>query len=444
MHDDLIGRIDAALPAIRETLDYLIRIPSVSSVGFDAARVRESAVAVADVLAGAGFDGVRLLEMADAHPAVYGELAGPEGAPTVLLYAHHDVQPAGDLDLWDTPPFEPIEQDGRLYGRGSSDDKCGIAIHLAAMAAFGFNPPVNVKVFIEGEEEIGSLHLEDFLEAYADLLAADVIVIADSGNWQLGVPALTTTLRGLVEGYVEVRTLETAVHSGVYGGALPDALTTLAHLLASLHDEDGEVAIEGLPRSESEPIDYTEAQFRKEATALPGTSLIGSGSISERVWAKPAVSVLGIDAPRVDEAINCLVPRARAKISIRTAPGTDPKQAGDALVRHLEKHTPWGAELSVKLGALNDAANLETRGAAYDAFRRGMEVAWGTSPVEMGIGGSIPFVGAFQHIFPDAAMLLTGVSDPDSRYHGPNESVDLAELRKGMIAEAVALQLIGA
>ena len=343
MHDDLASAVDASFPSILTELEAMVRIPSVSAPAFDAAEVRRSAEHVAEVLRRHGFTDVRLLEVEGAHPAVFGEIEGPAGSPTVLLYAHHDVQPPGPDNLWTSPPFEPVERDGRLYGRGSSDDKAGIAVHLGAVGAHGGRPPIGVKVFVEGEEEIGSEHLPVFLDRYRDALAADVFVIADSANWRVGAPAVTVSLRGLVDCVVEVRTLDKGVHSGQFGGAFPDALTTLCRLLATLHDDAGNVAIAGLGGYSVDPLDLTEEELRAQAGALPGTALIGAGTLTERMWTRPACSVLAIDAPPVAEAINQLLPSARAKVSVRIPPGTDAPGALDALEAHLVAERPLGS-----------------------------------------------------------------------------------------------------
>jgi acetylornithine deacetylase/succinyl-diaminopimelate desuccinylase-like protein len=443
MHDDLRSAINDLFPSLQATLEGLVRIPSISAPGFDPDEVRRSANAVSELLTGAGFETVRLLEVEGAHPAVFGEIPGPEGAPTVLLYAHHDVQPLGDLDDWDHDPFEPVEENGRLLGRGSSDDKAGIVVHLGAVRAHDGRPPVGVKVIVEGEEEVGSTHLDQFLDRYRDLLAADIIVIADSGNWRVGQPTLTTSLRGLVDCTVEVRTLQHAVHSGQFGGVIPEALTVLSRLLATLHDESGNVAIPGLVRGESQELDLTEAELRSVAETVDGLELIGSGSLPSRMWTRPAVAVLAIDAPSVSNAVNALVPTARAKVSLRIAPGDNPERAQRALVEHLERNTVWGAEITVVPGATGEAFTLETAGPAYDAFRSAFKEAWGRETVNMGVGGSIPFVAAFSEAFPEATILLTGVADPTSRAHGPNESVDLDDVRRGALAEAIALRLLG-
>ena len=442
MFDDLRTAVTKLFPDIRSDLESLIRIPSVSGAGYDSYQVRRSAAAVVELMQDAGLHKSQLLEIEGAHPAAFGEIPAQDGAPTVLLYAHHDVQPPGPESMWTTPPFEPHERNGRLYGRGSCDDKAGIAVHLGAIRAHGGTPPVGVKVFVEGEEEIGSLHLDAFIATYGDLLAADVIVVADSGNWRVGTPALTTSLRGLVDCVIEVRTLEAGVHSGQFGGALPDALTVLCRALATLHDNAGNVAIDGLVAGEADPLDLTEAELRSQAGALPGTALIGNGSLTGRTWTMPAVSVLAIDAPPVDQAINQLLPVARAKVSLRLAPGDEPQRAMDALVRHLESNVPWGAEVRFTRGAGGQPIALGTTGPAYDAFRRAFSLAWGADTVEIGVGGSIPFVAELQNAYPDAAILLTGVADPTSRAHGPDESLDLSELHNGILAEAIALRLL--
>lgn len=440
MHEDLRTAINELFPTMLAELGDLVRIPSVSAPGYDPAEVRRSAEAAAGLLEQGGFGGVRLLELGDAHPGVFAEIPAPPGAPTVLLYAHHDVQPPGPAEQWESAPFEPFTKNGRIYGRGTSDDKCGIIMHTAAIRAFEGRPPVGVKVFLEGEEEVGSLHLTDFLAAHGDLLAADAIVIADSGNWRVGEPALTTSLRGLIDCYIEVKTLEAGVHSGMWGGAVPDALTVLARALATLHDDKGNVAIPGLVPASPTAVDLDEAEARAQSEMAAGVDLIGEGSITSRLWTGPSASVLAIDAPPVAEAINQLVPVARAKVSVRLGPGDDPERAMAALVDHLESHVPWNAQVTVARGASGPPFALDTAGPAYDAWRAGLREAFGREAVDIGVGGSIPFVPAFSAAYPDAGILLTGAGDPTSRAHGPNESLDLADFEKSALAEAIALR----
>ncbi len=409
-----------------------------SADGFDPAEVRRSAHATAEVLGDAGLE-TEILEIDGAHPAVLGSRPAPRGAPTVLLYAHHDVQPPGIDRIWLSPAFEPTERDGRLYGRGVGDDKGGIAMHYAAIRAWGDDLPVGVRVIVEGEEEIGSPHLEAFLSRYGDRLRADAAVLADSGNWRVGEPAITTSLRGIVDCIVEVAVLDHAVHSGQYGGAFPDALSVLVRTLASLHDDEGNVAVPGLATAEAEPLDLTEKELREQVGALEGVRMIGSGSITARLWRRPAVSVLAIDAPRIAEASNQLVPTARAKVSLRLAPGDDPDTAMEALADHLEHHAPWGAQIRVVRGAKGRPFEAESTGPVFEACRRAFETAFGRKPLEIGMGGTIPFVAAFGDAYPGTPLLLTGVDDPDSRPHGENESIDLADFERCCAAEALFL-----
>jgi len=443
MHDDLASAVRDLFPAIKSDLDALVRIPSVSATGFDPDQVQRSAEATAALLRGAGMEDVQMLEMAGAHPAVYGAIPAPAGAPTVLLYAHHDVQPPGEDDGWDGEPFVPFERDGRMYGRGSSDDKAGIVTHVGALRAFGGTPPVGVKIFVEGEEETGSAHLPDFIARFHDLLAADVIVIADSGNWRAGTPALTTSLRGLISVIVEVEVLKAGVHSGEFGGAVPDALTVLCRVLAGLHDDAGNVAVPGLVAFESDPLDLTEDELRSQAGVLPGVELIGDGALTSRMWSRPAAAVLAIDATPLAKAINQLIPHARAKVSVRLAPGDDPDRAMQALVEFIESRPAWGA--TVRATPHESGHPFALTGdpdPRLDLFRQAFAAAYGREAVDMGVGGSIPFVAAFSEAFPDATIVLTGTGDPTSQAHGPNESVDLADLEHSILAEAIAMRLL--
>jgi acetylornithine deacetylase/succinyl-diaminopimelate desuccinylase-like protein len=361
----------------------------------------------------------------------------------VLLYAHHDVQPPGDRADWDTDPFVPAEREGRLYGRGTADDKAGIAVHLAALRAHGDRLPVGVAVLVEGEEEVGSPTLRPFLDAYAGLLRADVVVFADSANWSTDRPALTTTLRGGASVIVEVRTLDHGLHSGAYGGAVPDALTALCRMLAALHDERGDVAVPDLVRGSlagADPPDLSEARLRAEAGVLDGVQLIGAGGLTERLWAAPAITVIGVDAPSVAKASNTLLPVARAKVSMRVAPGDDPARAAQALASHLRANAPWGAQVTVRPAGMAAPYTAPAGGRAHAAARSALTQAWGIPPVDIGAGGSIPFVTAYAGNFPDAEILVTGVEDPDTRAHGPNESLHLATFERACLAETLLLR----
>jgi acetylornithine deacetylase/succinyl-diaminopimelate desuccinylase-like protein len=442
--DELRAAVRDVLPSVRADLEALVRIPSVSA---DPARkddVRRSADATADLFRGVGFEDVQILAVDGGAPAVVARKPPPPGAPTVLLYAHHDVQPTGNVDEWDSDPFEPTERGDRLYGRGAADDKAGIAAHLAALRALGDDLPVGVTMFVEGEEEIGSPTIEAFLAEHKDLLTADVIVIADSGNWDIGEPALTTSLRGLVDCYVEVRTLEHGVHSGLWGGVVPDAVTTLVRLLATLHDDAGNVAVAGLHSGPAAGVEYPMDRLRAESAISDGVELIGTGSVVERLWTKPALSIIGFDATRTADASNTLIPTAKAKLSVRLAPGDSAEQAMERLVEHLEKHVPWGAQLTVTRGEVGDPTAIDATGPAYDAARAAFREAWdGVEPVDMGMGGSIPFIASFRTAFPDASVLVTGVEDPDTRAHGVNEGLHIEDWERACLAETLLLHNLG-
>jgi acetylornithine deacetylase/succinyl-diaminopimelate desuccinylase-like protein len=430
--------VQRELPGVRADLERLIRIPGVAFDGFDHSRVERSAEVTAGLLRGCGLE-VRIVR-AGGQPAVIGRRPAPPGAPTVLLYAHHDVQPPGALPLWDSDPFEPVERDGRLYGRGAADDKAGVLAHVAALRALGHDVPVGVVVLIEGEEEYGSRSLDRVLSANRDWLRGDVMVIADSDNWDIGRPALTTSLRGLVNCFAEVRTTSGAVPGGRFGSPAPDALIVLARLLASLHDDDGEVAVAGLAGRESATVDYPEDQFRRQAGILDGVRLIGAGRLTDRLWARPAIAVLGIDAPGTRDAAGLPVDRAKAKISVRLAPGDDPLSAYAALQAHLHRAVPWGARLDLTLESGGAPCVIDADGPAYDAARAALTAAWdGAAPVDVGIGGSIPVVAIFQRRFPEAALLVTGIEDPYCAAHGPNESLHLGEFARTCLAEALLL-----
>ncbi len=438
---DLAQRVRDVLPSVRRDLEELIRIESVWADPARRGEVQRSAETVARMLRDTGFGEVSIVSEGGA-PAVIARHPAPPGAPTVLLYAHHDVQPEGDPAQWHSPPFEPTERDGRLYGRGAADDKAGIATHLAAFRAHDGNPPVGVTVFVEGEEESGSPSLARLLAAHRDTLAADVIVIADSDNWSTEVPSLTVSLRGLVDCVVEVATLDHGLHSGLWGGAVPDALSALVRLLASLHDDDGNVAVEGLHEAKAADVDFPPERLRAEAGLLDGVSEIGTGSVPQRLWAKPAITVIGIDATPVDKASNTLIPRARAKVSMRVAPGGDARVHLEALTRHLQTHAPWGARVTVTPGDIGEPFAIDASGPVYDAARAAFRRAWGVDAVDTGVGGSIPFIAEFAAAFPSAKILVTGVEDPATQAHSVNESLHLGVLERAATAEALLLDYL--
>jgi cysteinylglycine-S-conjugate dipeptidase len=453
--EDVRAHLDTAMSRHRTDLEALVRIPSVSAAGFDPAAVRRSAAATAELLAQAGLEHGRLLEVEGAHPAVYADWLHSAGAPTVLLYAHHDVQPPGDERAWTTPPFAPTERGGRLYARGAADDKAGVLVHVAAVEAWLATRgalPVNVKVFVEGEEETGSAHLPAFLDAYGDMLHADVLVITDTMNWRVGVPALTYLLRGLVDCEVTVRGLDHALHSGLYGGPVPDPVTGLAKLLAGLTDEHGRIAVPGFTDDVRSPtaderarigaLDFTEERFRSDAGLLDGVTLAGDPDTHplERLWMQPAVTIIGIDAPSVAASSNTIHPAARARVSVRLAPGQDPERARALLCDWLRASAPWGLQVDVAPGAAARPFAADPGGPPFQAALRALEAAYGQPAVSTGLGGTIPMIEPLAATFgaPDRPVpaLLMGVEDPDTRAHGIDESLHLGDWRNACLAEA--------
>ena len=435
---NLAWNVERVLPSAIADLHKLISIPSISSMPEHDADVAACAEAVAGLFQDLGASEVKFLE-GGGKPAVWANFPGPEGTPTVLLYAHYDVQPTGDIEAWTSPAFEPTERDGRLYARGSADDKGGVALHLAALRVFNGKPPVGVKVFIEGEEEVGSPTMPTLLDRYRDELAADVYVVADSVNWEVGKPSLTTSLRGVADCQVTVSTLAEGLHSGQFGGVVPDALTALCRLLATLHDEAGNVAIEGLVSEPGPDLDYPEDRLLEETGLLEGVSQIGDGSVVERMWFKPAASVLAIDATPVAKASNTLIPSARAKVSVRLVPGQDPAAAAKALEDHLRRNAPWGAHVDVVAGQCGAPGRITLEGERAEAAKTAFREAFGVDAVEIGCGGSIPIVAEFADRNPGALVLVTAVTDPNSRMHGIDESLDLGDFAKAALAETLLL-----
>ena len=446
--------VEARFPATLQALADLVAIPGIAWDSADRSQLERSAEAVAGLLREAGLEGVEIVTEArddgrPGGPAVLGAKPGAPDKPTVLLYAHHDVQPIGDEDLWDTPPLVATEREGRLYGRGTADDKAGIMVHLAALAALRDVLPdagVGVRVFIEGEEEAGSPTFRTFLERHRARLEADAIVVADSSNWAVGEPALTTSLRGLVDGTVTVRVLDHAVHSGMFGGPVLDAVVLLSRLVATLHDADGAVAVPGLEPRQSASLDYPEDVFRADAGLVDGAALAGRGPLADRLWNAPALSVIGIDVPSVAESSNTIQPEARAKFSLRLGPGMDPAAAFEALRTHLEAQSAvvLGAEITVTAGEFGQPFVTDTSAPAAAAMMAALGDAWDVEPREVGMGGSIPFTADLAEVFPDATLLITGVEDPDTRAHSANESLHIDDFRRAIVAEALWLARLSA
>lgn len=436
-------------------LQELVRIPSISAAPEHVDDVRAGARRTAELLTQAGLEDVELLELEGVHPYVTGSwLHAGEDAPTVLLYAHHDVQPVGPPSRWTSPPFDPTERDGRLYGRGAADDKAGILAHVAAIRAWltaRRSLPVNVKVIIEGEEELGSPNLERFLQRYGDQLRADVIVLTDLVNHKVGWPGLTTSLRGMADVEVTVRSLQQPVHSGMWGGAVPDAFTGAVQLLATLHDNDGVVAVEGFAddvraltsqeRARYAALAEDPEEFRREVRLLDGVDLTGDPdtSLYERIWSQPTITPIGMDVPSVADASNTLLAEVRVKLSCRLAPGQDPERALGALRDHLTTKAPWGLHVDVEVGEYNAAWTMEPGGPAWDAAVQAMTAAYGREPAVLGCGGSIPFVEPFAEAFDGAPCLLVGVEDPASNAHGDDESLHVEDFAKACLTEAFLL-----
>jgi acetylornithine deacetylase/succinyl-diaminopimelate desuccinylase-like protein len=450
----LRAAVDAGFPSTIADLARLVRIPSVSWPAFDPAHVAESADAVAELLRGTGV--FELVEVRRAYvedgselgqPAVVAYRPARNNRPTVLLYAHHDVQPPGKDEDWETPPFEPTQRGDRLHGRGAADDKAGVMAHIGAIRAFAeaaADFDLGISVFIEGEEEWASRSFANFLRENRDVLTADAIIVADSGNWDLETPAITVALRGAVAFNLRIDTLAHASHSGMYGGAVPDAMLAAIRTLDTMWAEDGSVAVEGLTSADLETPDYDEAQLRAESGLLEGVTPIGDGTILSRIWAKPAITVTGIDAPDVANASNTLVPGVRVRVSARIAPGQDAREAFAAIRSHLEAHAPFGARLSFEDVDTGQAFLVDTSGWAVTEVRAAMAEAWGRDPVDIGVGGSIPFIAELVEEFPDAQILVTGVEDPDSRAHSPNESLHLGVFKRALLSEALFLARLDA
>lgn len=453
--DELREAVAAGFPLAVADLSRLVRIPSVSWDGFDPDQVEASAEAVKALAIDTGvFDDVDVVQVPIGDggklglPAIIATRAARNGRPTILLYAHHDVQPQGEDEHWDSSPFEPTLKGDRLFGRGAADDKAGVMAHIAAIrslvAVTGGDLDVGLVLFIEGEEEFGSRSLPEMLRRYRDRIASDVIVVADSGNWDLDTPALTIALRGAVAFNLRITTLGHANHSGMMGGAVPDAPMAAIELLGTLWKKDGSVAVEGLTSHDEETPEYGESKLREESGLLDGVSPIGRGEILSRLWYQPSITVTGMDIPNIRNASNTLVPSVRVRISARVAPGQTAQEAFAAIEAHLLRHVPFGAEISIEDLDSGNPFLVDTSGwAAADALET-MGEAWDAEAVEIGAGGSIPFIADLVEMFPSAQILITGVEDPDSRPHSPNESVHLPTLRRAILSEAFLLARLNA
>ncbi len=443
--EEIASRAAALMPSLLDRLAELVAIPSVAFPGYPAEPVHRMAERTLELFREVGFTDARFMDVPAGYPPIYAELPGPEGSPVVLLYAHYDVQPAPPEQGWTSDPWTATRKaDGRIYGRGAADDKAGLVAHLGTLQVFEGRPPCTVKLVLEGMEETES-NLEAFVETHPELFVCDAFVVCDMGNLEVGQPALSTALRGDVACEVTVRTLQHPLHSGVYGGPTPDAMMALARLLATLHDEAGDVAVEGVSRTPWTGEDLTEDQFRAGADLLDGVSLIGTGTIGQRLYGNPSVSAIGVDTTSIAGSSNVLLPEARAKLSMRIVPGSDPTAELDALVAHLETHAPWGAQVEVRRTKAAPPFTCPTDGPAYAAARDALEQAYGRPVGEAGSGASIPLLRMLQTASPGAEFILWGPEDvARSRIHASDESVDPSEIECLVVAQALLLQNLAA
>ncbi len=439
---DVRSAIASQMPRAKSELAELVRFASVHDPRqFPVEECTGAAQWVQRAFVDAGIPDVQLIETVDGSLAVVGSRPARAGAPTVLLYSHYDVQPPGDRTLWNSEPFELTERDGRWYGRGSADCKGNVIMHLLALRALGESLDVGVRIICEGSEEMGTGGLEALVEQRPELFVADMVVIGDTGNTKVGSPTVTTTLRGIANVVVHVETLAGEVHSGMYGGPAPDALAALVQVLSTLRNEQGDTVVDGLDGTQTwDGVQYDAEQFRADSGVLDGVGLAGSGSVAEAVWARPALTILGIDCPPVVGSAAAISPRASARLNLRVPPGTDPQRAQDALVAHLEARTPWNARVTVEREAIGSPFRAGTDGPGYAALSEALEEAFGHPMGTAGQGGSIPLCNALAQVLPDAEIVLMGVEEPRCRIHAPNESVDPSEIEKMAVAEALFLQ----
>jgi acetylornithine deacetylase/succinyl-diaminopimelate desuccinylase-like protein len=435
--------VSALMPRLKEDLARLVAVPSLSEWGYPEhtrPALLEAHQAVVELLREAGVESFSSLELEGTAPVITGEIPAPPGAPTVLLYGHYDVVPAGDESLWTSPPFEATERDGAIYGRGAADSKSNILVHVGALRAWEGKPPVGIKLLIEGQEEVGSPLEEGYPSANPEPFRADAILVADGGSIRAGQPSLTVSLRGDARITVEVRTLASNKHSGQYGGAAPDALVVLVRALASLWDEHGDVAVEGLRREEWSGESYTDEEFRALAGLEEGMPIVGTGGIGSKIWSGPGITVLGIDCPAVDGAPASVQSHARAVLNVRIHPEQPAAEAQAIVMRHLEAERPFGVPLQVTAGAIGDGYRAASSGPAWDAMIAAMSTAWGADTVEIATGGAIPLVKAMSEGVPEATMFVFGATDSFANIHGPDERLLVDEWEKAVLAETLFFQ----
>jgi acetylornithine deacetylase/succinyl-diaminopimelate desuccinylase-like protein len=428
------------MPQLRSELGRLVAIPSLSEWGFPEhtrPALLEARDAIVELLGEAGVQKLASLELPGTAPVIIGEIPAPERAPTVLLYGHYDVVPAGDESLWTSPPFEASERDGAIFGRGAADSKANVLAHVGALRAWDGRPPVGVKVLVEGQEEVGSILEEGYPAEHPEHFLADAILVADGGSIRAGQPSLTVSLRGDARITVEVRTLASGKHSGQYGGAAPDALVVLLRALATLWDANGDVAVEGLRREEWAGESYTDEEFRKLAEIEGSLPIVGTGGLGSKIWSGPAITVLGVDAPAVEAAPASVQPYARALLNVRVHPEQPAAEAQAAVIRHLEERSPFGVPLAITAGATGDGFRARSSGPAWDAMVAAMTTAWGAETVQIATGGAIPLVKAMSEGVPGATMFVFGATDSFANIHGPDERVLLDEWEKTVLAETL-------
>lgn len=442
----LRAQVHSLMPQARTDLARLVAYRSVADERqFPVQECRQAARWVADACSAVGLTDVGLHPTPDGSEAVVARYPAPAGAPTVLLYCHYDVQPPVDEAAWDSPVWELTERDGRWYGRGAADCKGNLIAHLTALRAVqnimgdnGF--PVGITLVAEGSEEQGTGGLEEFVPVHPELLRADALVIADCGNVAVGVPTFTQTLRGNVNVLVAVETLSGPLHSGMFGGAAPDATAALVRLLSTLRDEHGDTTVAGLPAEQRwDGVQYPAEQFRADAGVLDGVHLLGSGAVADMLWARPAVTILGIDVPPVVGSAAAIQPTARARLNLRIPPGVDPDSALRALTAHLESNAPWGARVYIELEGTGAPFRSGTGGPARRAMEAAFAAAYGRPATTQGQGGSIPLCTVFADTYPDAEIMLIGVEEPACLIHAPNESVDPGEIEQVALTEALFL-----
>ena len=439
----LQATVVSLMPQLKEDLARLVAIPSISEWGFPEdtrPALLDAHQAIVELFRDAGVESFLSLELEGTAPVITGQIPAPEGAPTVLLYGHYDVVPAGDEDLWTSPPFEATERDGAIYGRGAADSKSNILVHVGALRAFGGKPPVGVKLLLEGQEEVGSPLEEGYPTENPEHFRADAILVADGGSIRAGQPSLTVSLRGDARITVEVRTLAGNKHSGQYGGAAPDALIVLLRAFATLWDEHGDVAVEGLRREEWTGETYTDEEFRALAEIEEGLPIVGTGGLGSKIWSGAAITVLGIDAPAVEGASASVQSHARAVLNVRVHPEQPAAEAQAAVIRHLEAQRPFGVPLEITAGATGDGFRAQSSGPAWEAMVSAMSAAWGAETVQIATGGAIPLVKAMSDGVPDATMFVFGVTDSFANIHGPDERVLVDEWEKAVLAEALFFQ----